>query len=151
MIYLVIGGVLVTALVGWALTRSVQPATPASVMTDAGSTQPAPVSPPTANVPLTTGGTPFNTATIPPNTSTAPWTPPPQQSLQSPDRAGVGRISAEDLKAKVASGNVTIVDVRDMNSYKSGHIPGALNIPMASIEGEVGYLPKGKDIVTYCT
>ena len=46
---------------------------------------------------------------------------------------------------------MTVIDVRDAQSYVNAHIPGSLHIPMARIDGEVPYLPKGKPIVTYCT
>ncbi len=44
-----------------------------------------------------------------------------------------------------------MIDVRDADSYVAAHIPGSLQIPLARIEGEVNYLPRGKRILTYCT
>ena len=145
MIYMVIGGVLVAALVAWALTRSVAPSATTSVMTDAPAASTA-AAPFTASAPPT----PIPTASDPTNTA---FTPPAQfnQHPQDPATAGVSRVSAEDLRAKVFQGRVTVIDVRDEASYVAGHIAGALHIPMARIEGEIGYLPKGKEIVTYCT
>jgi len=67
------------------------------------------------------------------------------------EKAAIARISAEDLKEKMNAGAVTVVDVRDAASFASGHIAGALHIPLASIEANLDLLPKGKDIVTYCT
>jgi hydroxyacylglutathione hydrolase len=46
---------------------------------------------------------------------------------------------------------VTIIDVRDADSYRDRHIPGAMHIPLAYIQGEIPYLPKDKPIVAYCT
>jgi rhodanese-related sulfurtransferase len=43
------------------------------------------------------------------------------------------------------------VDVRDAGSFQAGHIPGSLNIPMASVQANLDLLPKGKQVVTYCT
>jgi rhodanese-related sulfurtransferase len=73
---------------------------------------------------------------------------------QSKAAAGVsaptfGTISAEELAAR--TGQVTIIDVRDVDSYLASHIPGALQIPVTRIQGEIPYLPKDKPIVTYCT
>jgi 3-mercaptopyruvate sulfurtransferase SseA len=73
----------------------------------------------------------------------------PQPSVQ--DRASVARITPDELKQKLDRGEVTIVDVRDGNSFVAGHIPGSLNIPFSRIEGEIPYLPKAKPIVLYCT
>lgn len=151
-----IGGVLVAALVVWALTRTVEPA---SVMTDAdappvasGTTS----APPTTNTgfpPLSTataGGTAGMTATTATNISADP-TPPQRPPEVQGDRGEVRRIAVEDLKAQVDRNAVTVVDVRDAASFARGHIPGAINIPFASVEAQLDQIPKGKPIVTYCT
>ena len=65
--------------------------------------------------------------------------------------AAAPRIDPEQLLAHFKAGDVTIVDVRDADAFLAAHIPGALHIPLARIDGEVSYLPKGKPIVTYCT
>jgi len=65
--------------------------------------------------------------------------------------ANVARIKPDQLRDLIASNSVTVIDVRDAQSYLESHIPGALHIPMARIDGEIQYLPKGKPIVTYCT
>ncbi|TAM78807.1 MAG: hypothetical protein EPN47_20710 [Acidobacteria bacterium] len=41
------------------------------------------------------------------------------------------------------------VDVRPAKDFQSGHIPGALNIPIDSFEGQWNRLPKNKTIVLY--
>ncbi len=64
---------------------------------------------------------------------------------------GFRRITNDELKEQYDRGAVTIIDVRDGDDFLQAHIPGALHIPLARIEGEIGYLPKGKPIVTYCT
>jgi rhodanese-related sulfurtransferase len=61
------------------------------------------------------------------------------------------RIAFDDFKKLVDAGQVTVIDVRSMEQFVASHIPGALHIPVARIEGEIPYLPKGKPIVTYCT
>ena len=63
----------------------------------------------------------------------------------------VARIKPEELRDKIARNEVTVIDVRDAQSFLSSHIPGALHIPMTRLDGEIPYLPKDKPIVTYCT
>ena len=81
----------------------------------------------------------------------------PKQTASAPttatvdEHAGVPRIEQDELLAHLKAGDVTIVDVRDADSFLASHIPGALHIPLARVEGEVPYLPKAKPIVTYCT
>ena len=68
-----------------------------------------------------------------------------------PEHAAVPRIEADELFTHFKAGDVTIIDVRDAQAFVGSHIPGALHIPLARIDGEASYLPKGKTIVTYCT
>jgi 3-mercaptopyruvate sulfurtransferase SseA len=78
--------------------------------------------------------------------------PQPVPLAKPPDElAGVPRTPLAKAATEVQGGGVTIIDVRDADSYIAGHIPGALQIPLARVEGEVGYLPRGKPILTYCT
>jgi hypothetical protein len=138
MIVLVAGVAVVAALVGWALTRSVEPA-PLPPSDTIASTSPFPTS-------GTTGTSlPSSTAPLTPGAFSVP------EHEQSPEKAAVPRISAEDLKAKMARGEVTLIDVRDEGSYEAAHIPGSMHIQMANIQSQLDVIPKGKPIVTYCT
>lgn len=149
LIVLTIGALLVAGLVVWALTRTVEPTSVMTSATDA----PAPAAMPVTET-STVAGTPPLTTSVPPIASaTAPITatstmPPP---APQGDRTAVQRISAEDLRDKFNAGTVTIIDVRDATSYAAGHIPGALHIPMSSIQSNLDLIPKGKDVVAYCT
>ena len=59
-------------------------------------------------------------------------------------------IAARELLGRVRKGLVTVLDVRPSEEYQAGHLPGAVNIPLAEIEGRLGKLPKNKEIVAYC-
>lgn len=39
------------------------------------------------------------------------------------------RVDYKELETMIEKGNVTVVDVRDINTYNQGHIEGAVNIP----------------------
>ena len=139
-----IGALLVAGLVGWALTRTVDTST---VTTSEGYTQP-----PNATAGSTPGDSPIaETSTGMPMPSTsAPLTAlPPSGPIG--DRATVARIAAEDLRVEMNANAVTVVDVRTADAFATGHLPGAVNIPFASMETMFDTLPKGKPIVTYCT
>lgn len=60
-------------------------------------------------------------------------------------------ISITELKAKIAAKQVTVIDVNGADSYKKGHIPGAIDFS-AKKEELAKVLPKDKDalIVAYC-
>ena len=61
------------------------------------------------------------------------------------------RVSSHEVKPQYERDEVTLIDVREADQFTASHIPGALQIHLARIEGEIPYLPKGKPIVTYCT
>lgn len=52
------------------------------------------------------------------------------------------------LEKKIAG--LFVLDVRSPEDYKNGHLPGALNIPLADLPAKMGTLPKDKTIVAYC-
>lgn len=57
---------------------------------------------------------------------------------------------ATDYKQLKADGAV-IVDVRMPNEYKSGHIKGAINVPLPGLRKEVTRLKKlNKPVITCC-
>jgi ArsR family transcriptional regulator len=47
--------------------------------------------------------------------------------------------------------NVLVLDVRDAAQFDAGHIPGARNVPLASLSASFYTLPKDKTIVAYCS
>ncbi|HSY50071.1 MAG TPA: rhodanese-like domain-containing protein [Thermoanaerobaculia bacterium] len=77
-------------------------------------------------------------------TTSAP--PPAEPSLES-----VPRIPMPAFQQRRERGEIVVIDVRDVEDYTAAHIPGAMQIPLSYIQGELPYLPRGKPIVTYCT
>ena len=63
----------------------------------------------------------------------------------------VPRISIDDVKQLMATKQVVLIDVRDPRSFADGHIPGAINVPMASVQSYLDTIPKDKPVVAYCT
>jgi rhodanese-related sulfurtransferase len=62
------------------------------------------------------------------------------------------KLKPTELKTLMDSApkTLTIVDVRDKSEYDQGHIPGAINIPVADFAAQSGVLEKEKRIVVYC-
>ncbi|MFF9572573.1 ArsR/SmtB family transcription factor [Streptomyces sp. NPDC014685] len=61
-----------------------------------------------------------------------------------------GAMSHEELRARVAAGDVVVLDVRPTEEYLSEHIPGALSIPAQELADRIDELPKDAEIVVYC-
>jgi len=60
-------------------------------------------------------------------------------------------IQISELKSAIAAKNVTILDVNGTDSYKQGHIPGAIDFT-ANKQKLANVLPKDKNalVVAYC-
>ncbi|MCS3731002.1 ArsR/SmtB family transcription factor [Bradyrhizobium betae] len=56
----------------------------------------------------------------------------------------------EDLLARLRDGLVTVLDVRPEDEFALGHLPGALNIPLAALERRLIELPADREIIAYC-
>lgn len=50
----------------------------------------------------------------------------------------------------VHSGEAVVIDVRPPVEYESGHIPGAVNIPLEQLAKHLDRLPPGQEVVAYC-
>jgi 3-mercaptopyruvate sulfurtransferase SseA len=64
---------------------------------------------------------------------------------------GVRRVTTAELRDALEKGTAVVVDVRSPESYKSGHIKGAQNIPESEIVSRKDELPRDKTIVLYCS
>lgn len=61
-----------------------------------------------------------------------------------------GEVDADDIWNKIQQGEVTVVDVRPEDEYESGHIEGAISIPIDEFEEHVDELTDEDDVVVYC-
>jgi rhodanese-related sulfurtransferase len=66
------------------------------------------------------------------------------------DRSRLAVITRDDLRERLRAGDVVVLDVRPEPEYAAGHIPGALSIPVPTLEARLGEIPAGSDIVAYC-
>lgn len=65
-------------------------------------------------------------------------------------REGMEPVDREALLGLVREGAVTVLDVRPVEEYNAGHIPGALSIPLKELELRLSDLPPDQEIVAYC-
>jgi len=61
-------------------------------------------------------------------------------------------IPRDELLARARDGHVTVIDVRPPEEYAAGHLPGAVNIPLAELEQRLAELGQDRDqeVVAYC-
>ena len=61
------------------------------------------------------------------------------------------KINIEDFKRKVEQEpNMNIIDVRPDRLYNAGHVPGAMHMPLDTIEDNLDQLNKDTHYYTYC-
>lgn len=65
-------------------------------------------------------------------------------------RQGMEPVDRRALLVRVRKGEVTVLDVRPAEEYRSGHIPGALSVPLKELERRLSELPRRREIVAYC-
>jgi rhodanese-related sulfurtransferase/DNA-binding transcriptional ArsR family regulator len=59
-------------------------------------------------------------------------------------------IPAIELLDRAKNGLVTVLDVRPAKEYQSGHVPGAINIPIEELEQHLSELDSNHEVVAYC-
>jgi rhodanese-related sulfurtransferase/DNA-binding transcriptional ArsR family regulator len=59
-------------------------------------------------------------------------------------------IGTAELRRRLRSGDVTLIDVRPDAEYRAGHIAGALSVPLETLQRRLRTIPKGQPVVAYC-
>lgn len=75
---------------------------------------------------------------------------PPHENIDQPET--VRLISRRELVARMRHAGVAVVDVLTPEHYADGHIPGAINLPLAEIQSRAfEALPeRDQEIIAYC-
>lgn len=62
----------------------------------------------------------------------------------------VEAIAQGELKARLRTGDLVLVDVRPEEEFEAGHIEGAVSIPVDEIADRLAELPEDTEIIAYC-
>jgi NADPH-dependent 2,4-dienoyl-CoA reductase/sulfur reductase-like enzyme/rhodanese-related sulfurtransferase len=60
------------------------------------------------------------------------------------------QVDVEAVLARPAAEQPFLLDVRTPQEFASGHIPGAVNIPVDDLRSRLGELPRDREIAAYC-
>nr|BCJ78215.1 hypothetical protein [Niallia circulans] len=63
---------------------------------------------------------------------------------------GLRTLSEADFRKDLQQSRGLLLDVREPHEYKSGHIPGAKNIPLSRLSRTLSDIPKDRDLFLYC-
>src|ERR671911_2183480 len=66
------------------------------------------------------------------------------------NRDALEAVDAMGLMERLNDGSVVVLDVRPKAEYRAGHIPGALSVPVDTLEAALQTLPRDREIVAYC-
>ena len=77
-----------------------------------------------------------------------------EQTLQTVNRPldNPGDISRQELYRRLGDRSLVVVDALPRESYVSGHIPGAISLPLAEVDSRARELipDRHADIAVYC-
>src|SRR5439155_11230848 len=59
-------------------------------------------------------------------------------------------VSRAELLERLRARAATVLDVRPEDEFQQGHLPSALNIPLAQLEHRLAELPADREVVAYC-
>lgn len=63
---------------------------------------------------------------------------------------GIEAVTMEELAGRIERREVTLLDVRPSDEFDSGHIQGAISIPIEELAEQLNLLPVNTMIVAYC-
>lgn len=66
------------------------------------------------------------------------------------ERSSLIPISSIELLDKLHKNEVTLIDVRPKEEFSSGHISGAISIPLKELKQKLNEIPADKEVVAYC-
>ena len=66
------------------------------------------------------------------------------------ERDGIELIDRDELAARLARGEVVVLDVRPEPEFVAGHVAGARSVPLGELRRHLRTLPKGTEVVAYC-
>lgn len=59
-------------------------------------------------------------------------------------------IDTTKLARLLDAGDIALIDVREVEEYASGHVPGAVNIPMSVLPVRVAEIPADREVHLIC-
>lgn len=62
----------------------------------------------------------------------------------------VEAIDRDELRTRLARGDIVLLDVRPHEEYEAGHIEGAASIPLDELERRIAELSSDREVIAYC-
>ncbi|MCQ0025418.1 metalloregulator ArsR/SmtB family transcription factor [Streptomyces somaliensis DSM 40738] len=65
-------------------------------------------------------------------------------------RDGAAEVTRDELLDRIDAGDAVVLDVRPVEEYRAGHIPGAVSVPVGELADRIDELPRDTGIVVHC-
>ncbi len=59
-------------------------------------------------------------------------------------------LTASELRQRLRTGEVTLIDVRPELEYRAGHIEGAISVPLEKLKARLSEFPRSHPVIAYC-
>ncbi len=66
------------------------------------------------------------------------------------DLQTIPTLTLAQVCSQLRADRATVLDVRGEGEWKSGHLPGSLNVPVASLDGRVNEIPRDRPVIVHC-
>jgi rhodanese-related sulfurtransferase/DNA-binding transcriptional ArsR family regulator len=66
------------------------------------------------------------------------------------ERDDIEPLAIEELQHRLNNKEIVLLDVRPVEEYENGHLPGAVSMPLAELKRGLDKLSKRREIVAYC-
>jgi rhodanese-related sulfurtransferase len=63
---------------------------------------------------------------------------------------GANLTTRDELAERLARDEVFLIDVRPSMEYKSGHLPGAVRMPIEELPERLHEIPRDRPVIAYC-
>jgi len=60
------------------------------------------------------------------------------------------QLTIGSLRDRLSSNGQRVLDVRNLDEWDHGHIPGAIHIPLGSLQARLGEIPRNGEIAVQC-
>lgn len=77
-------------------------------------------------------------------------TPKQLDEFEKSNFSSYNAIQKSTVESKLSDDNVQIVDIRGKSEYKDGHIEGAKNVFLGTLDDNLREIPKDKEVIIYC-
>jgi rhodanese-related sulfurtransferase len=59
-------------------------------------------------------------------------------------------IGVEEARRKLDAREAVMIDVREADEWRAGHVAGATHIPLGQLAGRIGELPRDRELLLFC-